>query len=141
MLTKNEKGASFVLLIVLVSCALIAGLSLTLLSVQSSKNSLYNWEVIQARAAADSGVELAKEKLISNPTWTNAAELVGPLDASVSNSTIQSVTLTPGTATNNKDGSVTQVVTVDVTGACGRAVKEVRSSFGLTYFPQHFKKN
>lgn len=136
---RNEKGQALLIVTVILMCVTTISMAAAGLAAQSAKNELYNWQFIQARCAADSGMELAKEKLATYPMWTNGADIEGPLDASEPEVIIKSVTVAQLSSVPNPDGSTTDTVKVNVLGACGNVTKKEEATFSIVYFPQHWQ--
>lgn len=134
----NEKGQVLGIVLVLLACATILGLSLAAVSVQAARNEQINYASIRAKLAADSGIELAREKLFTNPTWTTGSDIVGPIDPSEPEVRISSVKVTQDNIYVNPDSSVTYIVSVTVTGTCKNQSNTAEATYMLTYFPQVF---
>ncbi|TEB04727.1 hypothetical protein Psch_03489 [Pelotomaculum schinkii] len=136
---RNEKGQALLIVTVILMCVTTISMAAASLAAQSARNELRNWQFIQARCAADSGMELAKEKLSTYPMWTSGADIEGPLDASVPGVIIKSVTVAQLSSVPNPDGSATETVKVDVVGACGNVTREEEATFSIVYYPQYWQ--
>ncbi|MQL51061.1 hypothetical protein GFC01_02000 [Desulfofundulus thermobenzoicus] len=136
---QNEKGQALLIVTVILMCVTTISMAAAGLAAQSAANELRAWRFIQARCAADSGMELAKEKLVTYPMWRNGADIEGPLDPSEPGVVIKTVTVTQLGSTPNPDGSTTETVKVDVIGACGNVTREVQATFSIVYYPQHWQ--
>lgn len=121
----SGKGFVTPILAVILSAVLLLGVAVSGLSDQMSLTSRYDWNVAQARSAADTGLERAKAKLLENPMWDNGSEVTGTIDQNVPDAQIENVDVKQESLTINSDGSITRIVTVTSTGASGKAVNKV----------------
>lgn len=107
------------LVLVVAAAVLVAGLASAEYARTLSRAAADDRALVQARMAADTGIERVKVFLMADPLWSDGSVAEGPVDGT---SEVEEVTIEH---TTTQDGKQAAIVTS--TGRCGRARKTVRA--------------
>lgn len=115
---KNAEGFISIVVLVIMTGILLAALTISDLSVRLSRTATENRALLQARLAADTGIERAKVFLMADPLWSDGSVAVGPVDKT---SEVEEVIIDHIV----QEGK--QVAVVTSTGKCANTRKTVRA--------------
>lgn len=136
-LLRSEKGQALAFTVVVISVISILSVTLATISLWAIKNEMQNQYMIQARASADSGMELAKMVLSLDPNPSDFSSEQNVIQNNYSGITLKSVSISLASSTENPDTSYTEIVNVDVIGASHNETKEASEQLKINYFPGH----
>lgn len=115
---KNRRGFIVLIILVILTALMMLAIAVSALSTRASKAAADDRALVQARYAADTGIERIKAFLKTDPRWSDGSVAVGPVD---NTSEIEKVTIEH--VVQNGE----QITVVTSTGKCRGIRKTVRA--------------
>jgi len=115
---KNIRGFIALIILVIITALMMSAIAVSILSTRASKAAVDDRALVQARYAADTGIERIKAFLKTDPQWSDGSVAAGPVD---STSEVEKVTIEH--AVQNGE----QVAVITSTGKCRGIRKTVRT--------------
>jgi len=115
---KSTHGFIALVILVIIVTFMMSAIAVSILSTQTSKSAANDRALVQARYAADTGIERIKLFLKIDPQWTDGSVAVGKVD---NTSEVEKVTIQHSI----QDGE--QLTTITSTGKCQNNRKTIRT--------------